>query len=182
MKTIIRRTVMIVGFLAAGAAILNAGSDHDHMKPNAGSKEFERMKQLVGRWTGTVSERGGKENKATADYSLTSNGSVVVEKLFVGTPHEMVSTYYDRKGKLTMTHYCALGNRPNLVLKKAGPDTLELKLSATNSGLDSRSEDHMHALTLVFPGPNKLTQEWSGYEKGKETGPTVVKLIRRVAP
>jgi hypothetical protein len=41
------------------------------------------------------------------EYRVTGAGSAVVETLFPGTPHEMVTVYHARKGVLCMTHYCA---------------------------------------------------------------------------
>ena len=50
----------------------------------------------------------GKEVPVSVTYETSSNGSIVVETLFPGTPHEMVSVYYDENGKFGMTHYCAM--------------------------------------------------------------------------
>ena len=69
----------------------------------------------------------------------------------------MVSVYHDEKGKLAMTHYCAIGNQPRLALEK---------------------EDHMHSLEITFLGPGQVRQEWGGYRGGKLEKPTVLMLTR----
>ncbi len=130
------------------------------------SPEFERMKELVGTWRGT-SAMGDKVEEATVEYRLTSGGSAVLEKLYPGTPKEMVSLYYNRNGKLMMTHYCMLGNRPQLELKSADVAGMDFLLSP-NSDIDASNETHMHALRISFDGKDKITQKWTCFEQGKE--------------
>src|SRR4030067_3693709 len=68
------------------------------------SRDFEKMKELVGVWQGKADMGKGMETiKAT--YELTSAGNAIVERLFIGHTHEMVTVYYDFKGKLSMTNY-----------------------------------------------------------------------------
>ena len=48
-----------------------------------------------------------------------------MERIFPGTPQEMISVYYDDdKGRLAMTHYCMMRNRPTFKLVKSEGDTL----------------------------------------------------------
>jgi len=79
------------------------------------SPEFERMKTLVGTWKGKA-DIGHGPMDMTVTYKLLSGGSVLEERVFEGTPHEMVTMYYDQAGKLALTHYCVLGNRPGMTL------------------------------------------------------------------
>lgn len=61
-----------------------------------GSKDFERLKQIVGVWEGTSSMgEGGGDKNVTIEYRLTSGGSPILETLFAGTPHDMASVYYE---------------------------------------------------------------------------------------
>ena len=145
--------------------------------PVAGSAEFERVKQLVGKWEGTSSSQMHGEESARVEYRLTSGGSAVVEILFPGTPQEMVSVYTDRGGKLAMTHYCMLGNQPKLKLISSGEDRLELSLAA-DSDINTVAEPHMHALTLSFDGPDQITQRWAFFEGGQEKDTTTLTLTR----
>ena len=150
----------------------------DEGKPLAQShsKEFEKVKSLEGKWAGTTTE-GGKESNVSVTYHLTSGDSAVVETLFPGTDHEMVSVYHDEGGKLAMTHYCMLGNRPNLALSKSSQTEMTLDF-AKNNTINPKSEDHMHSLRLVFIDNDTLVQNWSGITNGKEKEPTVLKLSR----
>ena len=91
--------------LMAGTGAL--AEEHMHQAP-AVSKELERVKQLAGRWEGISQEEGKEAEPAVVEYKVTSGGSAVVETLFPGTPHEMVSVYHDEHGKVAMTHYCML--------------------------------------------------------------------------
>ena len=80
----------MVGLLVFGSAQV-AAQEH---KPYVGSQAFERMKQLVGSWEGTMDMGKGPE-KIPAGYKLTSGGSAIVETVFEGTPNEMMTVYHD---------------------------------------------------------------------------------------
>ena len=159
--------------LVAGAA---SAEEHQHPAPKPGSAEFERLKGLVGVWEGTTSE--ADHQTVRAEYTLTSGGSALVETLFAGTPHEMVSVYYDRGGSLAMTHYCMLGNRPELVLRKVEGNRLELDL-ADGSGINPQ-ETHMHSLALDLIDADHLTQTWTAFEGGQPMKSSTVIHFSRV--
>src|SRR5262245_49247510 len=80
-------------------------SANEPPKQKPGSPEFERMKTLVGTWKGKT-DMGQGPIDLTVHYRLLAGGSVLEERVFSGTPNEMVSMYYDQNGKLAMTHYC----------------------------------------------------------------------------
>ena len=137
---------------------------------------MERIKILAGRWEGTSQEDQGAVEPAAAEYKVTSGGSVVVETLFPGTPHEMVSVYHDEKGKLAMTHYCMLRNQP--VLELSGQDAQTIELTNQGAGLNSPNEMHMHALSIKWDGPDKITQAWNSQEGGQPKGGVTIALSR----
>src|SRR3989338_5074087 len=101
-----------------------AGGDMQ-LPPDNSSAELARIKSLAGRWTGVTSMFGKPDQRVYVEYEVTSGGSAVLERIFPGTPEEMISVYYDdNKGKLAMTHYCILRNRPTLKLVRSNsPDT-----------------------------------------------------------
>src|SRR6266404_464243 len=80
-------------------------------KPYQGSAEFERMKGLVGVWESTV-DMGQGPMKVSLEYRLIAGGSAVEERIFAGSPQEMITMYHDKNGKLALTHYCMLANQP----------------------------------------------------------------------
>jgi hypothetical protein len=144
--------------------------------PYSGSKEYERMKQLVGVWEGT-SNMGKEGQPVRVEYRLTAGGSAIVETLFPGTPEEMISVYHDKKGKLSMTHYCMLQNQPSMKLQKAGADRLDF-IFAKGNGINPKKDPHMHALTISFVDKDHIVQNWTLFEDGKETGATRLNLSR----
>src|SRR5262252_7077945 len=83
--------------------------------PPAEAKALEPLKKLAGTWQGNA-KMGDKTMAVTIVYELTAGGSAVLERLFPGTPHEMISVYTSDGDGVAMTHYCALGNHPKMTL------------------------------------------------------------------
>jgi hypothetical protein len=138
--------------------------------PYSGSKEYERMKQLVGVWEGT-SNMGKEGQPVRVEYRLTAGGSAIVETLFPGTSEEMISVYHDNRGKLSMTHYCMLQNQPSMKLQNAGTDRLDFTFAKGN-GINPKKDPHMHALSISFVDKDHIVQNWTFFEDGKEKGVT----------
>ena len=153
-----------------------AKDQHMPMPAPVMSKEFEQLKKLVGVWEGD-SPDSKQERKITAEYQLTSGGSAIIEKLFSGTPKEMVTIYYDQGGKLAMMHYCMLGNRPQMNLVSSDEKSLKFDLN-DKSDIDAAKETHMHSLVLTMTDDKHLTEDWALYEAGKETGVHTFNLTR----
>ena len=144
--------------------------------PYSGSKGFERMKELVGAWEGT-SNMPKEGEKVRVEYRLSSAGSSIVETLFPGTAHEMISVYYDNKGHLSMTHYCALRNQPRLKLQDADAKNLQF-MFAGGDNIDPRKDAHMHALTISFIDKDHIVQKWTLFVDGKEKETSIIELSR----
>lgn len=174
MKRITSIVVVVACLLLVGSIVAYAGEGRG--APYSGSKEYERMKQLIGVWEGT-SNMGKEGQPVRVEYRLTAGGSAIVETLFPGTPEEMISVYHDRKGKLSMTHYCMLQNQPSMKLREAGVATLDF-VFAKGSGINSKKDAHMHALTISFVDKDHIVQNWTYFEDGKEKGVTRLNLSR----
>jgi hypothetical protein len=140
---------------------------------------MEQLKQLAGNWKGTASHPGTdqKPEPVAVEFEITAAGSAIEETLMKDTPHEMVDMYADENGKLVMTHYCAMGNHPHMLLKQASPGQISLEMGAT-PGIDSSKDPHMHALTLEFPDANHLTEKWTSYANGKPSESVIFTLAR----
>jgi hypothetical protein len=174
-KKFISFALMVLLGLVLGP--LSANSGEYKIGAVTHSKDFEKMKGLVGVWEGTT-EMGKEMGPVKATYELTSAGNAILERLFVGLPHEMVTVYYDSKGKLTMTHYCSLGNQPHMELMNPGENNMLFVLSEKDHGLSSLDETHMHALKISFNTNGSITHTWSLYEKGEKKSDVVIKLAR----
>jgi hypothetical protein len=148
----------------------------DKTKP--GSPEFERMKTLVGTWQGKT-DMGQGPIDMTVQYRLLASGSVLEERVFAGTPHEMVTMFYDKDGKLALTHYCALGNRPGMLLKSSDDKTLKFDFDKT-CGINPKKESHMHALTIQFDDADTIIASCKAIMDGKEMPdhPTTLKRVK----
>jgi hypothetical protein len=162
--------------LALAGPIFALAGEHQ-AAPYTGSGEFERMKQLVGAWEGT-SDMGKEGEKVRVEYRLTSGGSALVETLSPGSAEEMVSVYHDRKGKLAMTHYCTLRNRPLMTLAKVDAQSIELVFARKGNDINPAREKHMHAVRITFTDNDHIVQRWTLYDKGKDAGGVTMKLTR----
>jgi hypothetical protein len=168
---------MIGAVLALTAAlVINAEVTKPAAKP--ASPEFERMKTLVGTWTGKV-DIGNGPVEMTTTYTLIAGGSVLEERVFAGTPNEMTTMYYDKKGKLAATHYCVFGNRPQFRLKSSDANSITFDFDAT-CGIDVKKESHMHDMKIVFNGPDTITTSCQSFVGGKQMPghETVLKRVK----
>ena len=136
-----------------------------------GSADFERMKTLVGKWSAESPMMG----KMNTEFRLIAGDSVIEERFAAGTPMEMLSTYHDVDGKLTMTHYCMLRNQPRMKLVKRTADSLTFDLAPT-PGLNPAKDKHMHGATYTFVDADHFKLEGVSWENGKRVpcGPPVV--------
>jgi hypothetical protein len=161
--------------LLATSLWLNAGEPGT---PKPGSPEFERMKSLVGNWRGKV-DMGQGPIDMIAQYRLLAGGSVLEERVFAGTPNEMVTMFYDKDGKLALTHYCMFGNRPGMLLLSSDAKTLKFDFDKT-CGINVAKESHMHALTLRFNDEDTITASCSAIMNGQEMPeqPTTLKRVK----
>ena len=143
-----------------------------------GSPEFERMKSLVGSWTGKT-DMGQGPIDITLQYRLLAGGTILEERCFAGTPNEMVTMYYDQDGKLAMTHYCVMGNRPGMRLKSSDTKTIRFDFDKS-CGINPKKESHMHALSISFDDANTITTNCKAIMDGKEMPekPTTLKRVK----
>ena len=167
-----KQLLLTLIFLASTCGVAFA-EEHNHPAKTY-SKEFEKLKGLAGKWEGTTSD----DNEISVEYRISSGGSVIVETLSPGSDKEMISVYHDKAGKLTMTHYCMLGNQPQLEVIKSDEKSIVFDYSK-NSQLDLSKELHMHALNISFIDPDTIVEIWTANDAtGKQTKPTVLKLKR----
>lgn len=151
----------------------------DAPKAPATHPDFERMKTLVGTWEGKT-DMGQGPVDISISYRLIAAGSVLEERCMAGTPNEMVTMYYVEGGKLAMTHYCMLGNRPAMKVKASDAKSITFDLDSTCCTIDSKKESHMHGMTLRFDDANTITSSCKATIEGKEM-PEHSTTLKRVA-
>lgn len=139
---------------------------------------FNKMKSLAGRWAGVGKNNPEHaEDKIAVTYEVTAGGNAVMERLFPGTPQEMVTLYYENKGQLELTHFCMLGNRPVMKLKEPQANVYEFDLVPAPD-IDAAVDTHMHSLKITFVNDDHMNQEWIMYEAGKVSGSHFFQLTR----
>ncbi|HEV3257072.1 MAG TPA: hypothetical protein VG013_09350 [Gemmataceae bacterium] len=169
--------VLVLGAFAIAA---QAGEGKNEARKDSGKRTgLERIKQLAGEWVGKEIEGGKEGNEVHVKYKVTSHGSAVVETLFPDTEHEMVTVIHQDGDDLVLTHYCALGNQPQMrAAGKGDGNQVAFKFThATN--LKSEKDMHMHDVTFTFVAKDKLKAEWTNYNHGKPAGKVVFELKRK---
>lgn len=163
------KLVIAVWILTVALSSAVRADDQPHQPPpDNSSAELNRIKELAGRWSSTTSMFGKPNEKVYTEYEVTAGGSAVLERIFPGTPQEMVSVYYDDdKGKLAMTHYCIMRNRPILKLASSSEDTIKMDVAKVE-GLKSKDDRSMGATTLNFKDKDHFSSTCSGRGKGAE--------------
>jgi hypothetical protein len=169
-----KTTLLCSTIILASALFLAAG---EIPKAKSGSPEFERMKGLVGTWAGKT-DMGEGPVDITIKYRLLAGGTVLEERMFEGTPNEMVTMYYDQAGKLAMTHYCVMGNRPAMRLKSSDASTITFDFDPS-CGINPSKESHMHALKIRFDNADTITTSCRAFMDGKEV-PEHATTLKRV--
>jgi hypothetical protein len=124
MKKIILLTALLVFFS------VNAQDD---------KKTFQDLKQLEGKWIGTMSYSNGDPKPINLEYSIRSNGSALLEESNEGGV-EMMTIINFHNNKILSTHYCGAQNRPVAELKSNKKGVIKLVTNHSKSGLDSKKE------------------------------------------
>jgi hypothetical protein len=172
-----RAAIPFLMFVALAAAP-SAGQDKkDHAKDTAKHARFEQFKQLAGEWVGKEQGKAGFD--VHVKYKVTAGGSAVVETLFPGTDHEMVTVIHPDGDDLILTHYCMLGNQPQMKASGKGDgNKVDFKfLRATN--LKSEKDMHMHDVSFTFVNKDTLRSEWINFKDGKAADRVVFELKRK---
>jgi hypothetical protein len=134
---------------------------------------FDRLTFLKGQWVG---EAFGV--KTTLIYTLTANGSALMEQCRPEKRSEMITIFTIDGDHLIATHYCSAKNQPQMATPAITDAQQPLAFSLVRvTGLKSPDAFHNTGLTVIQEGNNHLTQEWLYESKGK-TGKNVFHFTR----
>jgi hypothetical protein len=170
-------TAICASLILAATSFLHAGEANPFGQAKPGSPEFERLKTLVGTWAGKV-DMGQGPIDMTIEYRLVAGGSVLEERSAPGTPMEMVTMFYDKGGKLAATHYCILGNRPEMAIKTSDAKSITLDFDSC-CNIDPKKESHMHGMKLSFEDADTITTSCQAIIDGKQA-PEHTSTFKRV--
>ena len=152
--------------LVAVAVFAGSGLAQHPNPPAQSSAAFDKLKSLAGEWEGTANE-GGKEISATTSFRLVSDGSVLMDVLAPGTPHEMITMFHMDGSDLLATHYCAAHNQPRFLFVTASePNVVAFEFKdATN--LSSPAAPHMVGVKFTLIDPNHHVEDWTFLANGQ---------------
>lgn len=141
---------------------------------------FEQLKSLAGTWKGSPMGEGPEADaeaeeamagKAVHDIQVSAAGTVVMETMSPGTPHEMINMYHLDGEELVLTHYCAGGNQPTMRLDRAKSSADKFVFEFTGgTNLDPAVDSHIHSAKIEFMGEDKMDSVWYGYQNGEQAG------------
>ncbi len=134
---------------------------------------FDRLASLKGEWKGEIN---GVDT--TLIYTLTANGSALMEECRPGKGPEMITMFTIDGDHLIATHYCSVKNQPQMATSTISDAQKPLAFSlARVTGLKSTDDWHNTGLTVIQEDNDHLTQEWSYQFKGK-TGKNIFHFTR----
>ncbi len=150
---------------AASAAMLlllalpgvSAQAAEEHHATPATNPAFEKLKGLSGTRNATILSPDG--DKTMGEYGVSGAGTVVMETMFAGSPHEMINMYTVDKGGVLAAHYCSSGNQPLLRLNAEKSTADELVFDyVSRTGADTA---YINGVRLQFAKDGKVTEVWS---------------------
>jgi hypothetical protein len=162
--------LLAIAAVALASTALRANSD---TKPMSG---FERMKTLVGTWSGQEGE-----NTLTNTIRLVSNGTAIEEVFQSGEAHQMV-TLYSRDGadRLAMIHLCEMGNQPRMETGSLATDADTFDFSFTGgTNIANPGDLHMDHMTMHVIDSDHFDETWTARQNGKDVEKALFHFMRK---
>src|SRR5947208_7099321 len=154
-RTIVFLSVGVMALLVAAAALASDKTNSE--------EAFDRLASLEGEWKGVIDGV-----KATLIYTLTANGSALMEEFRPESGPVMITMFTVDGDHLIATHYCSAKNQPQMITPAISDVQKPLAFSlARITGLKSPDDWHNTGLTLIQEDNDDLTQEWTYQSKGK---------------
>jgi hypothetical protein len=139
----------------AGGAAANSSVDAE--------TAFSRLKALVGDWD--VESSHGKSH---SKFELIAGGSVLLEHFTEPGGQEMLTAYHLVDGtRLVLTHYCMVGNQPQMVAEKFDGASGELDFAFAGGSNIAPGAGHMHDAAFRLASNDHFDAKWDFVESGK---------------
>jgi hypothetical protein len=160
----------LVGLVIMAFAVAAAALATDKTKSE---EAFDRLASLKGEWKGKID---GVDT--TLIYTLTANGSALMEECRAQKGHEMITLFTVDGDRLIATHYCSAKNQPQMETPAITDANRRLEFSLVRvTGLKSPDDFYNTGLTVIQEDNDHLTQEWSYQHKG-EIGKNIFHFTR----
>jgi hypothetical protein len=132
------------------------------------------LKSLEGKWYGTLKRDDESEDPFNLSYSISSNGSAILEESNTGGI-EMLTIFNLQNDEILLTHYCGLRNRPVSALDSSDGGVFKFTTSEELSGLSTTKDMFVTSWVIdVKPDePNTIYYEFT------VTGPKGVAFVAK---
>ena len=171
-----RFAVLAAVVLSAASVSAAPASAPTPARPTLAS--LEKFKTLAGEWVAAEDGDMVKKGDLVARYAVTASGSAVVETVFPGSEHEMVTVYHADGPDLVLTHYCMEGNQPRMRARAAQGSRLEFAYDG-GTNIDPKRDRHMHSATFDLASADEIRSEWSELAEGKPVFVARLHLVRK---
>jgi len=139
---------------------------------------LQKFKTLAGEWVAAEDGDMVKKGDLVARYAVTASGSAVVETVFPGSEHEMVTVYHADGPDLVLTHYCMEGNQPRMRARGAQGSRFDFAYDG-GTNIDPKRDRHMHSATFDLASADEIRSEWSELAEGKPVFVARLHLVRK---
>jgi hypothetical protein len=126
---------------------------------------LETLKGLAGDWLALEDGPMTHKGDLVAHYAVTAAGSAVVETVFPGTDHEMLTVYHADGADLVLTHYCMEGNQPRMRARAPRGPRFDFAYDG-GTNIDPARDRHMHSASLELVGADEIRGEWTEIAQG----------------
>jgi len=171
-----RFAVLAAVVLSAASVSAAPASAPTPARPTLAS--LEKFKTLAGEWVAAEDGDMVKKGDLVARYAVTASGSAVVETVFPGSEHEMVTVYHADGPDLVLTHYCMEGNQPRMRARGAQGSRFDFAYDG-GTNIDPKRDRHMHSATFDLASADEIRSEWSELAEGKPVFVARLHLVRK---
>jgi hypothetical protein len=119
-----------------------------------------------------------KKGDLVARYAVTAAGTALVETVFPGSPHEMVTVYHADGPDLVLTHYCMEGNQPRMRARNASGSRFDFQFEG-GANIDPRRDRHMNSASLELLGDDEIRTVWTELKGAKPVFVAKSRLVRK---
>lgn len=173
----LRNAVLTTILVSAGVALAAPDKVHETAAKPAPAA-LERFKALAGEWVAAEDAEMFKKGDLVARYAVTASGSAVVETVFPGTPHEMVTVYHADGSDLVLTHYCMEGNQPRMRARNPRGSRIDFAYDG-GTNIDPKKDRHMNSASIELVGADEIRSVWTEIEAGKPVFVAKSHLVRK---